>query len=87
MSKDQVLGGLILICAIAVIIVYGWLLYVPAYRLAALIIVDTVAVVGVMGIIAWIGWTMATTPAPKPIESFEQPTTPESTSSVEESEE
>jgi predicted DNA-binding transcriptional regulator len=87
MSKDQVLGVLILICAIAVIIVYGWLLYVPAFRLAALVIVDTVAVVGVMGIIAWIGWTMATTPAPEPIESFEEPAMPESTSGKEESEE
>ena len=73
MSKDQMLGVLILIGSIAVIGVYGWLLYVPDYQMLALIIVDTIAVVGVMGIIGWIGWTMATTPAPEPIESFEEP--------------
>jgi len=86
MSKDQMLGALILIGAIVVIGVYGWLVYVPEYRIAALILVASIAVVGVMGIIAWIGWTMATTPAPEPID-FEEFTTSEETSSGEEAKE
>lgn len=73
MSRDQTLGALILVGAIVVIGIFGWLMYVPEYRIAALVIVATIAVVGVMGIIAWIGWTMATTPAPEPIGSIEEP--------------
>ena len=69
MSRDQTLGVVILIGAIAVIGVYGWLL-ISDYQIYALIIVATIAVLGVMGIIAWIGWTMATTPPPKPIEEI-----------------
>ena len=64
------LGTLILIGALVVIGVYGWLLYMPEYRIAALIIVATIAVVGVLGIIAWIGWTMATTPSPSSMDNF-----------------
>lgn len=70
MSKDQLIGVAIFSIAIAVIAVYGWLIYSDLWWWAYFIIV-TVAVVGVMGIIAWIGWTMATTPPPTPIEPFE----------------
>jgi len=72
MSKDQLLGVLILLGAVAVLGVYGYMLLLgPQWQLYALLIVATIAVVGVMGIIAWIGWTMATTPAPTPIEGLE----------------
>lgn len=71
MSKDQLLGALILLVAIAVIGIYLWLeIFVSAVW--ALEIVGTIAVIAVMGIIAWIGWTMATTPAPEPIEALEE---------------
>ena len=83
MSKDQMLGILILLGSIAVICVYGWLLYRPEYQILALIIVATIAVVGVMGIIAWIGWTMATTPTPEPIGSIEKSEILEETSKEE----
>jgi predicted DNA-binding transcriptional regulator len=73
MSRDQTLGALILLGSIVVIGIFGWLIYVPDYRIAALVLVAATAVVGVMGIIAWIGWTMATTPAPEPIGSIEEP--------------
>lgn len=76
MAKDQLLGALILLCAIAVIGVYGWLIY-AGLSWWAFFIVATIAVVGVMGIIAWIGWTMATTPAPTPIESLDETTASE----------
>ena len=72
MSKDQLLGILILVGSLVVLTVYGYMIYMPELRMLALIIIATVAVVGVMGIIAWIGWTMATTPPPAPIESFEE---------------
>lgn len=72
MSKDQLLGVLILLGAVAVLGVYGWLIY--AASMWAIGIVATVAVVGVVGIVAWIGWTMATTPAPTPIEGLEENT-------------
>jgi predicted DNA-binding transcriptional regulator len=71
MSKDQALGALILIGSIAVLGVYGFLLY-AGYAWLAYGIVITVAVVAVIGIVAWIGWTMATTPAPVPIESLDE---------------
>ncbi len=64
-------GAVILVAAIAVIGIYGWLIY-AGLSWWAFFIVATTAVVGVMGIIAWIGWTMATTPAPAPIESLEK---------------
>jgi hypothetical protein len=72
MSKDQLVGMLILVGAVVVLGIYGYKLWLgPTWQLYALLIVGTVAVVGVMGIIAWIGWTMATTPAPTPIEGLE----------------
>lgn len=72
MSKDQVLGALLLIGAIAVIGVYGWMIY-AGYSWYAFLIVASIAVVGVMFVVAWIGYTMATTPPPEPIE-FEKST-------------
>lgn len=77
MSKDQLLGALILVGAIAVLGVYGYMIYIESLRIWALLIVATVAVVGVMGVIAWIGWTLATTPAPTPLETFEEKTSSE----------
>ncbi len=70
MSKDQMLGALILLFSIVVLGVYGYLIYAGQAWLAYGIVI-TVAVVGVVGIVAWIGWTMATTPPPAPIESFD----------------
>ncbi len=71
MSKDQILGIVIVIGALAVLGAYFYLIYTNSWL--AFFIVASVAVVGVMGIVAWIGWTMATTPAPTPIEPFEEP--------------
>lgn len=71
MNKDQALGVLLLVGAIAVVIVYGWMIY-AGYSWWAFGVIATVAVVGVMFVVAWIGYTMATTPPPEPIE-FEEP--------------
>lgn len=78
MSKDQMIGVLILLGAIVVLGIYGYMIFLGEFwQRVALLVVATVAVVGVMGIIAWIGWTMASTPPPTPIESIEEKTTPE----------
>jgi len=84
MSKDQALGALLLIGAIAVIVVYGWMIYVETLRIWALIIVASIAVVGVMFIVAWIGYTMATTPPPEPIEFEKSSETKEESSETKE---
>ncbi|MFQ6075885.1 MAG: transcriptional regulator [Candidatus Bathyarchaeia archaeon] len=70
MSKDQLIGVLVLLGSLALLALYGYMIYVPDFRMWALIIVATVAVVGVLGIMAWIGWVMATTPPPAPLEEY-----------------
>jgi len=72
MNKDQALGIGLLIVSIAVIIVYGWLVFFTEYAMLVLQITGFVAIVGVFGILAWIGYTLATTPPPKPIEEIEK---------------
>jgi predicted DNA-binding transcriptional regulator len=66
LSKDQAIGGAILLGSMAGIIVYGWLLY--SYAMIVLQLTAFVAVAAVLVILAWIGWTMATTPPLEPIE-------------------
>ena len=84
MSKDQLIGGAILfVCAVVAVVylvaLFGyqqliqpwlnigssgdvrfWLIAIPVF----------VAFVAILAIGAWIGYTMATTPAPKPIEEI-----------------
>jgi len=80
MSKDQAIGLIILIVSIAVIIIYGWLVFRPptVYVLGVPIdifvlkLTGFIAVAGIFGIVAWIGYTLATTPPPKPIEELEK---------------
>lgn len=78
MSKDQAIGGSIL--AVCVIVVIGYLVLVvdpglfsldaTAVRLDAVLVLVSAAFVAILGIGGWIGYTMATTPAPKPIEEI-----------------
>jgi hypothetical protein len=84
MSKDQAIGGLILVICAAVIIGYVGLLFLYDPYIASwlnlgatanvhywlIAIPVTTAFVAVLAIGAWIGWTMATTPPPKPIEEI-----------------
>ena len=83
-SKDQAIGGAILLVCTVVAIVYlvalfgyeqliqPWLNVGSAatvqYWLIALPVL--IAFVAILFIGAWIGWTMATTPPPKPIEEI-----------------
>ncbi|MEO3993712.1 MAG: transcriptional regulator [Desulfurococcaceae archaeon TW002] len=72
MSRDQVIGYLLLIVSAVVIVVYGWLVFLTEYALLVLQLTGFIAVAGVFGILAWIGYTLATTPPPKPIEEIEK---------------
>ncbi|MCP8321592.1 MAG: transcriptional regulator [archaeon] len=69
MSKDQVIGAIIMIAGILGMIIYGWLLFFIAPQLVLQISVF-IAVVAILAILAWIGWTMATTSPPTPIEEL-----------------
>lgn len=72
MSRDQLLGAVIMICAIAGIIIYGWIMFFTRWDILLLKITGFIAIAGVLGILAWIGYTLATTPPPKPIEEVEK---------------
>ncbi|MCJ7609016.1 transcriptional regulator [Candidatus Bathyarchaeota archaeon] len=82
MSKDQAIGGLILVGSIVVLGIYAWMLFAGLSWLAYGIVI-TAAVVAIMGIIAWIGWTMATTPPPAPLEPLDDIAASSSESSAE----
>jgi len=71
-SKDQTIGGLILVVCLLGIVIYGWLVFFSAWQLFVLELTGFIAVGGILAIGAWIGWTMATTPPPKPIEELEE---------------
>ena len=77
-SKDQGIGGAILVVCVIVIIGYLILVVDPGLfnidantvRLDAVLVLVSIAFIAVLAIGAWIGWTMATTPSPKPIEEI-----------------
>jgi len=72
LSRDQVIGALILVASVIGIIVYGWILFFTEWTILLLQLTGFVAVAAVLGILAWIGYTLATTPPPKPIEEIEK---------------
>ena len=84
MSKDQTIGGAILIVCLIVAIGYLIALFgyeqliqpwlnvgsLEAVRYWLIAVPVLVAFIAILFIGAWIGWTMATTPPPKPIEEI-----------------
>ena len=84
MSKDQAIGGAILLVCVVVAVVYLVALFgyndsiqpwlnigsAAAVQFWLIAIPVFVAFVAILFIGAWIGWTMATTPPPKPIEEI-----------------
>ena len=78
MSKDQVIGALLVLVSIVVIVLYIWFVFFPGWLvppwidIVVLKLTGTVAIIVVFGILAWIGYTLATTPPPKPIEEIEK---------------
>jgi predicted DNA-binding transcriptional regulator len=83
-SKDQAIGGAILIVCVVVAVVYLVALFgydqlikpwlnigsTVDVRFWLIAVPVFVAFVAILFIGAWIGWTMATTPPPKPIEEI-----------------
>ena len=82
-SKDQSIGGAILLVCVLVAVLYIVTLFYPTWLVTIGLLANTnsvqfwviavpvfVAFVAIMFIGAWIGWTMATTPPPKPIEEI-----------------
>ncbi|MEM2999854.1 MAG: hypothetical protein QXV09_02385 [Candidatus Bathyarchaeia archaeon] len=81
MSKDQAIGGAILVVCLLVAVGYTLSLFVPNWpswigidyefpQLWVVAIPVFIAFIAILLIGAWIGWTMATTPPPKPIEEI-----------------
>lgn len=71
MSRDQLVGWLLVSVSVIVIIAYTWLMFTDIWEIVAKITL-IIAVIAVFGILAWIGYTLATTPPPKPIEEIEK---------------
>ena len=85
-SKDQAIGGAILLVCVLVAVFYIVTLFYPQWlstnggiglindisgvQFWVIAIPVFIAFVAIMFIGAWIGWTMATTPPPKPIEEI-----------------
>lgn len=72
MSRDTLIGIVILILSVVGIVTYNWLLFFTEWSLMILKITAFIAVTGILAIFAWIGYTLATTPPPKPIEEIEK---------------
>ena len=86
-SKDQAIGGAILLVCVLVAVFYIITLFYPKWLVEIGLLSSSaslggvqfwviavpvfVAFVAIMFIGAWIGWTMATTPAPAPIEALD----------------
>ncbi len=83
MSKDQVIGSVIAAVCVIVALVYVVLLFfypniqsminigsAANVRFWIIALPVAIAFIAILGIGAWIGYTMATTPAPKPIEEI-----------------
>jgi predicted DNA-binding transcriptional regulator len=80
MSRDQYVGIGLLVVSIVVILVYGYLMFLPpgvsvfgmSVDMFLLKLTALLAVLVIFGVLAWIGYTLATTPPPKPIEEIEK---------------
>ncbi len=95
MSKDQVIGSVIAAVCVIVALVYVVLLFfypniqsminigsAANVRFWIIALPVAIAFIAILGIGAWIGYTMATTPAPKPIEEITTETVDEKTSTA-----
>jgi hypothetical protein len=83
MSKDQAIGGAILVVCLVIALLYTVTLFYPQWLVTIGLLSSTasvgywliavpvfVAFVAILAIGAWIGYTMASTPPPKPIEEI-----------------
>jgi len=71
MSRDRVVGVLLLTMGLLGIVVYGWLVFFSTWSWLVLQLTGFVAVSGILVLVAWIGYVLASTPPPEPIEDIE----------------
>ncbi|MEM1507717.1 MAG: transcriptional regulator [Candidatus Bathyarchaeia archaeon] len=71
MSKDQMIGLVLLVAGVFGIFLYGWLVFLTQWSMVVLQLTGFVAITAILAIVSWIGYTMATTPPLKPIEDVE----------------
>ena len=82
MSKDQVMGWIMLMGSILGVFAYLYLALLSPWTMLTIQISAFLAVAAVLLIVAWIGYTLATTPPPTPLEdlgSLEQETETQTT--------
>jgi len=75
MSRDQLIGTLLIAVSIIAIAIYLWLLFFPPITGIDFVLIKitaAIAIAAIFGIVGWIGYTLATTPPPKPIEEIEK---------------
>jgi predicted DNA-binding transcriptional regulator len=97
MSKDQVIGGIVVIVCAIVAIFYIVTLFYPQWlsmvgiqatgteiQFWVIAVPVFIAFLAILSIGAWIGWTLATTPQPKPIEEIQTEGAEEETAKKEE---
>ena len=70
MVNDKNLGGIIFIGSLAGIGIYFWLVFVSSWAFITIQISAFLAVGLLLIIMAWIGYTLATTPAPTPLDDI-----------------
>jgi len=70
MEKDQVLGWIVLLGSVVGIVVYFYLTFLSPWVILTIQVSAFLAVAAVLAIVAWIGYTLATTPAPAPLEDI-----------------
>jgi len=69
MSRDQIIGLVLLLGSIIGIIIYAWFLFLWNPQIILQLTVFVI-VGGVLTVLGWIGFTLATTPPPQPIEEL-----------------
>ncbi|KXB07681.1 hypothetical protein AKJ51_00615 [candidate division MSBL1 archaeon SCGC-AAA382A20] len=71
MDSDRLIGaGIVIGCIIAAILYFGFMFM--GYGTQVVMTVVSIAFVIVLGIGGWIGYTMASTPAPEPVEDLDE---------------
>jgi len=71
MSKDQIVGRVILLVSILGTVAYFYLVLLSPWAIITIQVSAFVAVAAILLIVAWIGYTLATTPPPTPLEDLE----------------
>jgi len=72
MSRDQLIGWLLVATSIVVIVVYTYVMFFTQHWEILTKLTLVVGVIAICGILGWIGYTLATKPPLKHIEEIEK---------------